>query len=110
MLSDIKQVELDLVEEKVLTAVFGSTTPNAKAQWVLNFLGINLQKIIDDFEFFVRPVMNEQGFIDAKLARALVAEQYPMMANVIPAENFRLVEVADGVVAVIEKLLKGIKR
>ena len=67
MLSDIKQVELDLVEEKVLTAVFGSTTPNAKAQWVLNFLGINLQKIVDDFEFFVLRVACELlywGFLD----------------------------------------------
>ncbi len=110
MLDDIKQVELDLVEEKVLTAIFGSTTPNAKAQWLLNFMGIDLQRVVDEFEFFAKPVMNEKGLVNAKLARSLIAEKYPMLANVVPAEDFRLVEVANNMIDVIEKLLKGIKQ
>ena len=42
MLSDLRQNELDLAEEKLLLALFGSTSPSAKAQWLLNFLGIDL--------------------------------------------------------------------
>jgi len=110
MLNDIKQVELDLAEEKVLTAIFGSTTPNAKAQWLLNFMGINLQEMVDKFEFFAKPMMNEQGLIDAKLARELVGEKYPFLANIVPDEDFRLVEVADSMVNVIDKLLKGMRK
>ena len=46
MLTDIRQNELDLSEERILTNLFGSTTPDAKTQWLLKFLDIDINDII----------------------------------------------------------------
>lgn len=105
MLSDLRQNELDLAEEKLLLALFGSTSPSAKAQWLLNFLGIDLNKYLREFEYLVRPMMNEEGLVDGKLARALVGEKWPSLAGLIPERLFRLSEIADPMV----KLLEGLK-
>ena len=104
MLNDIKQTELDLAEEKVITAIFGSKTPSAKAQWLLNFLGIDLQKKINEFEYLVMPMMTDEGKINSPLAKSLMAEKYPFLANIIPDEDFRLVDIAEP----LSKLIGGL--
>lgn len=109
MLTDIKQHELDIAEERLLTALFGSTTPDAKTQWLLKFLNIDLNELIQNFEFVVKPLMNEQGLVDGVLTRSLVATQYPVLSNIIPAEPFRLVDIADSIGKVLERLMKGIR-
>lgn len=55
MLTDIRQNELDLAEERVLTNLFGSTTPDAKTQWLLKFLDIDINDIIQNFESIMKP-------------------------------------------------------
>lgn len=97
MLIDIKQNELDIAEEKLFNYVFGSTTPDAKTQWLLKFLDIDINKYIQDFENFMKPLMDDQGLVDAELTKSLVASKHPVLANIIPNKNFRLVEVVDGV-------------
>ena len=103
MLSDIKQHEMDIAEERLLTALFGSTTPDAKTQWLLKFLNIDLNDWIQNFEYVIRPLMNEQGLIDSVLTKSLVAPKYPVFANMIPSEPFRLVDIADSIARVIER-------
>ena len=46
MLVDVKQSELDLAEERLLTAVFGSTDISTGAQWLLKFLNIDINNYI----------------------------------------------------------------
>ena len=103
MLSDIKQHEMDIAEERLLTALFGSTTPDAKTQWLLKFLNIDLNGLIQNFEYIVRPLMNEQGLIDSVLTKSLVATKYPVLSNMIPSEPFRLIDIADSIGRIIER-------
>lgn len=105
MLSDIKQVELDAAESKILVALFGSTEPSEKAKWLMNFLGIRINDLLQEFEYLVKPMMDEQGFVDGHMARGLLVERWPMVAQFIPDKSFRLVEIAEP----IAKLLVGLK-
>ena len=97
MLTDIKQNELDIAEERLLNYVFGSTTPDSKTQWLLKFLDIDINKYIQDFENFMKPLMDDQGLVNAELTRSLVSSKHPMLANMVPNNNFRLVDVVEGV-------------
>ena len=105
MLVDVKQSELDLAEERLLTAVFGSTEIDAKTQWLLKFLNININDYIQNFENMIKPLMLDNGMVDATLARSLVASKYPVLSNIIPQANFRLVDVVNGLIGI----LKGAK-
>lgn len=105
MLSDIRQEELDLAERKLLLALFGSETPGPKAQWLMNFLGIDINSWIREFEYLVRPMLDSQGRVQAELARALVAEKWPAVNGLLPRENFRLVELAEP----LAKLITSVK-
>jgi hypothetical protein len=100
MLVDVKQSELDLAEERLLIALFGSTEIDAKTQWLLKFLNIDINKLIQNFESTVKPLMLDNGMIDASLTKALVSSKYPMLANIVPSQNFRLVDVVE--------LMKGV--
>lgn len=105
MLADVKQNELDLAEERLLTGLFGSTTLDAKAEWLLKFLGVDINEIIQNFEGVVKPLMDDNGLVNAELARSLISTKSPLLSNLIPAYNFRLADVSDGLV----NLLKGLK-
>ena len=106
MLVDLKQNELDIAETKLLETLFGSTELDAKTQWLLKFFNIDINNNIQTFENLMKPLMLDDGMVDASLARSLVATKYPLISNILPSENFRLVNIVNE----ITTLLKGIKR
>lgn len=107
MLTDIRQNELDLAEERVLTNLFGSTTPDAKTQWLLKFLDIDINDIIQNFESIMKPIMDDNGLVNAELAKSLTATKFPLLSNILPTSNFRLVDAADGVINIFQSLIRG---
>lgn len=106
MLVDVRQNELDIAEEKLLTAIFGSTEIDTKAQWLLKFLNIDINDLIQNFENTLKPVMLDNGMVDAQMVRSLVSYKYPLMANIIPSQNFRLVDIVNELLS----LLKGVNK
>lgn len=106
MLVDLKQNELDIAETKLLETLFGSTELDAKTQWLLKFFNIDINNTIQTFENLMKPLMLDDGMVDASIARSLVATKYPLISNILPSENFRLVNIVNE----ITTLLKGIKR
>ena len=106
MLVDVRQNELDIAEEKLLTALFGGTEIDAKTQWLLKFLNIDINDLIQNFENTIKPVMLDNGVIDASMVRSLIASKYPLISNIIPPNNFRLVNIVDELLS----LLKGVNK
>ena len=106
MLVDVRQNELDIAEEKLLTAIFGSTEIDTKAQWLLKFLNIDINDLIQNFENTLKPVMLDNGMVDAQTVRSLVSYKYPLIANIIPSQNFRLVDIVNELLG----LLKGVNK
>lgn len=102
MLVDIKQQELDVAEERFFTTIFGSTEIDAKTQWLLKFLDIDINKQIQNFENIVKPLMLENGLIDTNLVKSL----YPAVSKLLPDSNFRLVDIVDS----LSLILKGVRR
>jgi hypothetical protein len=58
---------------RILTNLFGSTTPDAKTQWLLKFLDIDINDIIQNFESIMKPIMDDNGLVNAELAKSLTA-------------------------------------
>lgn len=54
----------------------------------------------------MKPLMLDNGKVDAALMKSIVSAKYPVLSNIIPTSDFRLVEVVDEVT----KLLKGVER
>lgn len=106
MLADIRQNELDVAEERLLTNLFGKAEIDAKTAWLLRYLNIDINEYIQNFENIVKPLMLDNGMVDVNLTKSLVASKYPLLSNIIPSTNFRLVDVVDTLAA----LLKGIKK
>lgn len=76
---DIKQQELDLAEQQMLTDIFGGYTPDKFVLRVGFFkydLSPKVQKVLNDFENIAKPMMNEQGQIDLSQLRKYVAIDY----------------------------------
>lgn len=107
MLVDVRQKELDRAEEVFFMNVFGSTTPSTEVQWLLRFLDIDINDMIQNFESLVKPFMNHTGLVDAKMLKSAVARKYPIIAAMIPEKDFRLVTIAETSSRMISKLLKG---
>lgn len=107
MLADVRQNELDIAEERFFLNLFGSTEIDAKTQWLLKFLEIDINEQIQNFESIVRPLMLDNGLIDAALTKSLVSSKYPLLSSIIPSNNFRLVEVVDSLSKTLSMLLKG---
>lgn len=105
MLTDLRQTELDIAEEKILLAIFGTTSPSGKAQWLLNFLGIDINSWLREFEYLVKPILREDGLVDADLARSLLAERWPGLVGLVPGRPFRLSELVEP----LAKLILGLK-
>lgn len=103
---DVKQNELDKAEERLFITLFGGTELDAKTQWLLKYLNIDINKYIQNFENVVKPLMLDNGMVDANLAKSLVSSKYPLLSNMVPSSNFRLVDVVD----TLTLLMKGIRR
>jgi hypothetical protein len=76
---DIKQQELDLAEQQMLTDIFGGYTPDKFVLRIGFFkydLSPKVQKVLNDFENIAKPMMNEQGQIDLSQLRKYVATDY----------------------------------
>ena len=50
-------------------------------------------------------ISNDNGMVDASLTRSLVATKYPLISNIIPSQNFRLVDIVNE----LTTILKGTK-
>jgi hypothetical protein len=89
---DIKQQELDFVEQQILTDIFGGYTPD-KFVYRFGFMKIDLepkvQKLITDFETFIKPYMEEDGSVDVSKIKKYVNEQYISL----PDGKYRLIEI-----------------
>lgn len=106
MLVDVRQNELDVAEEKLFKAIFGGTDLDAKTQWLLKFFNIDINDLIQNFENTIKPVMLDNGMVDAQMVRSLVASKYPLISNIIPPNNFRLVDIVNELLS----LLKGVNK
>ena len=101
---DIKQLELDLVEQQMLTDIFGGYTPD---KFVLRYgfykydLSPKVQKVLNDFEKLVKPMMNEEGKINLSELRKYVAVDF---IN-IPEGLYRPIELYTN----IQPLVAGLK-
>jgi hypothetical protein len=105
---DIRQQELDMVEKQVLTDIFGGYSSN-NLVYRFGFLKLDLspkvQKIIKDFEGFVKPLMSEDGYIDSAEIKKFVNEQIV----VIPDGKYRLIEVYKKIQPFLFSVLKYFK-
>jgi hypothetical protein len=76
---DIKQLELDLAEQQVLTDIFGGYTPDRFVIKVGIFkydLSPKVQKVLNDFEKMVKPMMTDEGKINLAELRQRIASDY----------------------------------
>jgi hypothetical protein len=89
---DIQQQELDFVEQQVLTDIFGGYTPD-KFVYRFGFMKIDLepkvQKLISDFEGFIKPLMEEDGTLDVGKIKKYINEQYISL----PDGRYRLIDI-----------------
>ena len=106
---DIKQQELDFMEQQILTDIFGGFTPDSFV-YRFGFMKIDLapkvQKAITDFENFVKPLMEEDGTIDVSKIKNYVNEQYVKL----PDGKYRLIDIyrkGQPFLTAIIKYLKG---
>lgn len=87
---DIKQQELDFVEQQILTDIFGGYNPD-KFVFRYGFFKLDLttrvQKAILDFEKLVKPLMDDNGLIEASKLRSIFNENL----ITIPDGNYRLI-------------------
>lgn len=109
MLVDIKQTELDKAEEILFTKLFGSTSLDSKTQWFLNFFNINVNETIQNFESFMKPLMLDNGLVNAFMLRDLLKDSHPTLVNLIPASDFRLADIVNDISNTILSLTGRIK-
>lgn len=99
------QIEMDALENAVLTAVFGEAYQNSRAfKMAEAFFPGKIQGYINRFENLVKPFMNEDGTTDGAKLKQIVALEYPNLAGLVPSENFRLTELAEAV----SNFIKGV--
>lgn len=88
---DISQKELDLFEQAVLTDLFGGYSQD-KFIYRSGFLKLDLTKkvqtIITKFENFVRPLLDDEGYINSETIQSYLNEEYIK----IPQGRYRLIE------------------
>lgn len=101
---DIKQQELDLAERQFLTDVFGGSEPE---RFVFR-LGIfkydfsdKVQKVLNDFESIVKPIMSDNGKINLSELRKRIPTDF---IN-IPDGEYRPIELY----AKMQPLVAGLK-
>lgn len=94
---DVKQQELDLAEQQMLTDIFGGYTPDKFVLRIGFFkydLSPKVQKLLNDFENIAKPMMNEQGQIDLSQLRKYVAIDYINIPDGLyrPIELYRKIQ------------------
>jgi hypothetical protein len=106
---DIKQQELDFMEQQILTDIFGGFTAD-KFVYRFGFMKIDLapkvQKAITDFENFIKPLLEEDGTLDVGKIKQYVNEQYIQL----PDGKYRLIDIyrrCQPFLTSIVKYLKG---
>lgn len=91
-MADIKQQELDFMEQQILTDIFGGFTAD-KFVYRFGFMKIDLapkvQKAITDFETFIKPMLEEDGTLDVGKIKQYVNEQYIQL----PDGKYRLIDI-----------------
>lgn len=89
---DIKQQELDFMEQQILTDIFGGFTAD-KFVYRFGFMKIDLapkvQKAITDFETFIKPMLEDDGTLDVGKIKQYVNEQYIQL----PDGKYRLIDI-----------------
>lgn len=107
-MADVKQQELDFVEQQVLTDIFGGYTPD-KFVYRYGFFKFDMsdkvQKAIAQFEQFMKPMMDEQGFVDMSQLKRHVNE------NIIrlPDGRYRVIDLYRHVQPFLVTLLNAMK-
>ena len=94
---DIKQLELDLVEQQMLTDLFGGYTPDKFVIKVGIFkydLSPKVQKVLNDFEKIVKPMMTDEGKINLAELRQHIASEYINLPDGVyrPIELYRKIQ------------------
>lgn len=109
MIEDLQQHELDLVEQKILTDIFGGYSPE---YFKINIAGIfskdlsdYVQKYINLFEETIKPFMDEQGMINGDKLKSVIK---PDIAKYIPEMKFRPEDIYDIIHPLIVRI-KGAK-
>lgn len=109
MIEDLRQNELDIFEQKVLDRIFGGHTPAhfeiGKGIFKIS-IADDVQKYIDRFENLVRPLMDEQGKIDGSEIKQYLKGD---LACIVPEGKFRIVDVYDAVVPLINNIVGAMK-
>ena len=107
MITDLKQTELDIVEQKILTELFGGYSPEnmvlKKGIFKIN-VADDVQKYINMFEDFVKPLMDDQGYINGAELKQYLDSKISWM---LPNGNFRLGDVYD-LIAPLAKRIIGV--
>lgn len=100
---DLRQTELDLFEEQVLTRIFGSTEIKVNPllrgfladRYGIKSVEDTIQQIIDVFENVTKPVMYDNGIVSASMLAEKIRVMFPQFSNYIefiPKQDFRLVD------------------
>lgn len=104
MIEDLRQTELDLFEQQILTDLFGGVASEhmtfGSGIFKVNISG-QVQRYIDKFENMVRPLMDEQGRIEAAEIKKYLSGN---LAEILPDGKFRLIEVYRQASPLIKKL------
>lgn len=94
-MADRRQMELDAFEKSALELVFGKEyQSNPRFMWVSKFFPEVIQKRIDSFEQFVKPLMDEDGKIDGAMLKSIAAGRLGTLQSIIPNQPFYLSDVA----------------
>ena len=109
MITDLKQAELDIVEQKILTELFGGYSPEnmiiKKGIFKIDVSG-DVQKYINMFEEFIKPMMDEQGYLNGAELKQYIDSKISWM---LPNGNFRIGDVYD-LIAPLAKRILGVNR
>ena len=94
---DIKQLELDLAEQQMLTDIFGGYTPDKFVIKIGIFkyhLSPKIQKVLNDFENTVKPMMTDEGKVDLSQLRKYITSDYINIPDGLyrPIELYRKIQ------------------
>ena len=105
MITDLKQAELDIVEQKILTELFGGYSPDnmiiKKGIFKIDISG-DVQKYINMFEEFIKPLMDEQGYLNGAELRQYIDSKISWM---LPIGKFRIGDVYDLIAPLAKRIL-----
>ena len=108
---DIKQLELDLAEQQMLTDIFGGYTPDNFVMKIGIFkydLSPKIQKVLNDFEKIVKPMMNDEGKIDLSELKQYITSDYINIPDGLyrPIELYRKIQ---PVIGGLKEYILGVK-